>query len=400
VINSVFQSAHRYVVAALQPQCGLRHWSTPRLWLARALGSTLFTAAVSLPGAAFAISVEQWPLTDFETRSIELSEIMSGGPPRDGIPPIDEPQFVTPAEADDWLKADEPVVAFEHAGDARAYPLQILMYHEIVNDRVGNLPVSVTFCPLCNTSIVFDRRVDGEVLDFGTTGSLRKSDLVMYDRQTESWWQQFLGTAIIGKYTGTELTHLLSQIVSYATFKETYPDGKVLSRDTGYQRDYGSNPYAGYDSITSSPFLFRGEIDPRLPPMERVLSLPDGDGFQLLPLSALEERAVVNTRLSGQPIVVLSPGSVYSALDKSEISKSRKVPAAAAFAATVDGQDLTFDWKDGVIIDNETGSHWNAFGHATKGALSGRQLTQLDRGVHFAFAWLAFDPDAAILEPE
>ena len=139
----------------------------------------VFSTLLLCNSAAFAQSSPEWPLTDFDTRSVELNEIMSGGPPRDGIPPLDAPEFVSAGQAATWLKNDEPVVVFEHAGDARAYPLQILIYHEIANDVVGEKPVSVTFCPLCNASIVFDRVVDGVTLDFGTTGRLRKSDLVM-----------------------------------------------------------------------------------------------------------------------------------------------------------------------------------------------------------------------------
>lgn len=345
-------------------------------------------------------SSADWPLTDFDTRSIELNEVMSGGPPRDGIPPIDTPKFVTFTVADEWLHDDEPVVSFEHNGDARAYPIQILMFHEIVNDTVGEKPVSVTFCPLCNASIVFDRMVKGQLLDFGTTGWLRKSDLIMYDRQTESWWQQFVGQAIIGEYTGTELLQLPSQMVSYATFKETYKDGQILSRETGYRRNYGRNPYAGYDSINNSPFLYSGELDPRLPPMERILSWPDGKGHVLLPLSELQDRSVVNTTTEEGPVVVLAPGSALSALDKSDITASRKVPAAAAFSAGLGQLELSFALNEGVIIDEQTGSHWNAFGHAVEGKLKGKRLRQLDKGVHFAFAWLAFDPDARIIELE
>ena len=136
--------------------------------------------------------------TNFEKHSVPYEEILSGGPPKDGIPAVDNPKFVSQKEADKWLKNIEPVVVVEHKGEARAYPLQILTWHEIVNDQLNGLPVSVTFCPLCNAAIAFDRRLDGRLLDFGTTGKLRNSDLVMYDRQTESWWQQFTGEAIIG----------------------------------------------------------------------------------------------------------------------------------------------------------------------------------------------------------
>ncbi|MGH2403427.1 MAG: DUF3179 domain-containing (seleno)protein, partial [bacterium] len=179
--------------------------------------------------------------TDFTKHSVPLSQITSGGPPKDGIPAIDKPVFETVADAGKWLKAKEPVIFFESNGDVRAYPLQILIWHEIVNDTVGGQPVTVTFCPLCNTAIAFDRRLDGRVLDFGTTGMLRFSDLVMYDRQTESWWQQITGEAIVGVLTGKQLKFLPAQIVAWETFARTFPAGKVLSRNTGHVRPYGQN---------------------------------------------------------------------------------------------------------------------------------------------------------------
>src|SRR5258708_4055361 len=143
---------------------------------------------------------DEWK-TDVTKAIVPLSEIGPGGPPRDGIPPIDEPRFISPAEAGAWLKDDEPVIAFELNDDTRAYPIQILIWHEIVNDVVGGVPVMITFCPLCNTAIAYERTVNGRVLDFGTTGRLRFSNLIMYDRQTESWWQQAIGQAIVGQLT-------------------------------------------------------------------------------------------------------------------------------------------------------------------------------------------------------
>jgi len=139
--------------------------------------------------------------TDFRKHCVHYDEILSGGPPKDGIPALDAPRFVTVSEADAWLKPNEPVISFQIGSDARAYPIQMLIWHEIVNDTVGGVPVAVTFCPLCNTAIVFERTVSGRVLDFGTTGRLRFSNLLMYDRQTESWWQQAIGQAIIGQLT-------------------------------------------------------------------------------------------------------------------------------------------------------------------------------------------------------
>ena len=149
---------------------------------------------------------------------------------------------MSPTAAGAWLKGQEPVINLALNGEHRAYPIQILIWHEIVNDQIGDRPVTVTFCPLCNTSIVFDRRLSDQTLDFGTTGNLRHSDLVMWDRQTELWWQQITGEAIVGELTGSKLTLLPSAIVSFEAFRRAYPEGQVLSRDTGFNRKYGENP--------------------------------------------------------------------------------------------------------------------------------------------------------------
>jgi hypothetical protein len=180
--------------------------------------------------------------TDFSRHSIPYNEILSGGPPRDGIPPIDNPRFVTPEEAAAWLTDVEPVIALEVGGEAKTYPLQILTWHEIVNDTIGGVPVVATFCPLCNSAIVFDRRLNGTVYDFGTSGNLQFSNLIMWDRQTESWWQQFIGDAIVGELTGQRLDFLPATIISFADFREAHPDGQVLSRETGFAKAYGRTP--------------------------------------------------------------------------------------------------------------------------------------------------------------
>jgi len=344
-------------------------------------------------------NTSEWPNTDFENSSIDHDEILSGGPPKDGIPSIDNPAFVSIASASDWLKDDEPVISLTIDSTSRAYPLQILMWHEIVNDVIGGQPVAVTFCPLCNASIVFDRRVDDQLLDFGTTGRLRRSDMVMYDRQTESWGQQFTGTGIIGDMNGVVLNQLPSHIVSFADFKKHHKEGVVLSRDTGIRRNYGENPYVGYDNINSRPFLFRGEISDRLPAMERVLALRKDKSTLLFSLSILAEKPVINTSFGEQSVAVFAFSNMASALDQQDIATSRKIPAAAIYQAEVDGRALTFELKDGVAVDRETASSWNIFGIAEKGELAGEKLRQIDGGVHFAFAWLAFDPDAILFKP-
>jgi len=167
--------------------------------------------------------------TNWNRHTIDYSELLSGGPPRDGIPSIDDPKFISVSEAADWLAPNEPVIALELNGDVRAYPLQILIWHEIVNDTVGGVPVIVTFCPLCNSAITFDRRLNGKVFEFGTSGLLRNSDLVMYDRTTESLWQQFTGEGIAGDMAGAQLSFYPSSIISFGDFRAAHPNGKVLS---------------------------------------------------------------------------------------------------------------------------------------------------------------------------
>ena len=343
-----------------------------------------------VPGAS------EWPDTDFSRSLVDLDEILSGGPPRDGIPPIDKPAFVTPTSASDWIDPREPVIVVSLADDTRAYPLQILTWHEIVNDTVADVPVSVTFCPLCNASIVFDRRLDGRVLDFGTTGRLRKSDLIMYDRQTESWWQQFTGRAIVGEMVGNMLTRIPASIVAFEDFRKVHPHGMVLSRDTGHTRDYGRNPYPGYDNIDRHPFLFKGEVDSRLPAMERVLNVSIGSTHRLYPFSVLVGAPVLNDEVAGEAVVVFSRAGTLSALDASAIEDSRTLPSATAWRRDLDGRMLTFASREGAIVDTDTGSRWSILGVAVDGPLAGRHLQPAPGGVHFAFAWLAFNPDSSI----
>jgi len=362
----------------------------------RALCLSLLLAAGAAQ-AQSAADLREWPKTDFARRSVDLAEIESGGPPKDGIPAIDRPRFVGARAARAWLRPEEPVIVLRVAREARAYPLQILMFHEIVNDEVAGRPVAVTFCPLCNASIVFEREVGGRILDFGTTGRLRHSDLVMYDRQTESWWQQFTGTGIVGHFAGTRIARLPSEIVSFADFYAAHPMGLVLSRETGHARPYGRNPYVGYDDIRQSPFLLSSTPDPRLPPMERVLSVSAGGKHRLYPLSLLEKHPVANRTLARLPYVVFSKAGMASPLDHRNIAEGRRIAAATAFERRVDDRVLEFHLRDGAYMDTATGSRWNILGEAVAGPLKGRRLVPLDSGVHFAFAWLAFNPESEIV---
>jgi len=343
------------------------------------------------------VSTANWA-TDFTVASVDLGEFQGGGPPKDGIPSIDEPKLESIADAQTWLAPSSPVISLDIGGSARAYPLAILVWHEIVNDTLGGVPVVVTFCPLCHTALVFDRRVADVVHDFGTTGNLRFSDLVMYDRQTESWWQQATGQAIVGSLTDTKLTFLPAQIVSLADFATAYPNGEVLSRDTGENRPYGQNPYPGYDRADERPFLFAGEIDGRLAPKERVVTI-DQDGSTIaIPYTALDAMGAIEIDLPEPVVVFWAPGTA-AALDGSAIDAGRDVGATGVFAPVVDGQRLTFartGGREGPITDVETGSTWTITGQATDGPLAGSQLEPVVHGDHFWFAWAAFSPETTI----
>jgi hypothetical protein len=338
--------------------------------------------------------------TDFSRHSVSYGEILSGGPPKDGIPAIDDPQFVPVAEADAWLKPVEPVILFQVGDDARAYPIQILMWHEIVNDLVGGVPVVVTFCPLCNTAIAFERTVDGRVLNFGTTGRLRYSNLIMYDRPTESWWQQANGEAIAGELTGKRLAFRPASIIAWADFKSAFPTGTVLSRDTGYQRLYGSNPYAGYDDVNNPPFLYRGPETPgALPPVARVLTIDRDGEAAAYPYDVLKEVRVVNDSVGGTAVVVMWAAGTASALDSNTVAGGRDVGAASAFARELDGRTLTFSFDAQRIVDDETGSEWSVLGQAIGGELAGKALTPVVAINHFWFSWAAFRPETRIYQP-
>jgi Protein of unknown function (DUF3179) len=349
-------------------------------------------------GADAPFSTSGWD-TDFSNHSVPLDEFVGGGPPKDGIPSIDEPKFVSAEEADRFLEPREPIAVVVVAGEVRAYPIQILIWHEIVNDEIAAQPVAVTYCPLCNSTVAFSRVVDGEPVEFGTTGMLRNSDLVMYDRSTESWWQQITAEAVVGELTGAKLDVLPSQIFSWAELRRLRPDARVLSRNTGFNRDYGSSPYGGYDTDPDSqPFLLEGEPDRSLPPKERVAAVRSGDSAVVYPFSRLRTDAPVNDELDGEPVVVFFDPDVASALDSPLVSEGRDVGAAAVFERIVDGRVLEFEpgREPGTFRDSQTGSTWDMSGRATAGALEGARLEQVPHDDQFWFALAAFFEDAEI----
>jgi hypothetical protein len=330
--------------------------------------------------------------TDFSRATVSFSEIISGGPPKDGIPSIDNPRFVDTDAAKDWLSADESVLVVSRNDETHIYPVQILMFHEIVNDVVGGVPVTVTYCPLCNTGAAFLRNFDGRTMDFGVSGMLRYSNLIMYDRQTETWWQQATGKGIAGRYAGGRLEILPILMLPWDEASSEYADAQVLSRETGFARSYGRNPYSGYDR-SSRPFLYRGpEIDGQYDPMTRVVTLNLNGDSAAHPYPVLQEERVVNDRVGGTPVVVIWQAGTASPLDSSSVSGGRDVGTANAFVARADGRELSFELQDDDVVDTQTGSVWNANGRAVSGELEGSSLEPVPQIQHFWFSWTAFRP--------
>lgn len=336
--------------------------------------------------------------TNWNKRTIEFSELLSGGPPRDGIPPIDKPEFVNVQEAKSWIKDNEPIVFVKIGLHVKAYPIQILIWHEIVNDVLANKSILVSFCPLCNSTIVFDRIHNGKLYDFGTSGLLRNSDLVMYDRQSETLWQQFTGRAIVGDKAGEKLTMLPSSMISFKEYYSTYPKGLVLSKKTGFSRNYGNNPYVGYDDINNSPFLYNDPIDKRLKPMRRVVTLVgDNNKAKAYPYNILKNKKVINDNFNGEQIVLFHKSGTVSALDSRKITNSRDVGSTAVFSSFLDGKLLRFKYDQTKgVIDEQTGSSWSIFGKAIGGKLKGKELKQKVHADHFWFSFAAFNPNTKV----
>ncbi len=307
---------------------------------------------------------------------VPLDKIVSGGPPRDGIPSIDKPKFVSVDNAK--LENSDLVLGLAINGDVRAYPLNILVWHEIVNDVVGGKPVAVTYCPLCFTNQVFERTIDSRVVEFGTSGKLYNSNLVMYDRTSESLWSQALGQAIAGEHAGRKLERVPFDVAYWEDWKRIYPESKVLSQETGFGRPYGADPYGNY--YTSPEILFPvSHRDDRLGPKEIVVGLESSGVYRAYQLQQIEDSHVINDQISSESIVLVSLQPFM----------------VRAFDRTVDGLTLEFQHDNGKIVDR-TGSVWNLDGEATEGEMKGKQLTRLPFDEGYWFEWAAFHPETEL----
>lgn len=339
--------------------------------------------------------------TDLSNNSVPLEEFLTLLKP-DQIPPIDSPSFITIEEAKKTYFEHEPVIAVEINNEAKAYPLSVLMYHEIVNDSIGGVPIIATFCPLCNAAIVFNRNLkfNGEtyLLDFGVSGMLRKSDMVMWDRQTETWWQQFTGEALVGDLNGATLEFIPSLLISLSDFIKNYPNGKVLSTNNGLgEVNYGENPYVNYDDINNTtPFLFKETVDERLPAMERIVDVSFDGITRIYPLTTIQKETVINDKINNNSLVIFYETKTVSVLDAKEIDKSKAVGAVTVFSPKVGDKTLTFISKGQSFFDIETNSEWTIAGKCIEGVHKGKRLETIRSGNHFAFAWFAFQPECEI----
>lgn len=315
---------------------------------------------------------------------VPLDEIVSGGVPKDGIPSIDRPTLVSIEEADRFLQGSDIVIGLNIDGDVRAYPLKILVWHEIVNDNVGSTPVAITYCPLCFTIQVFNRVVGEQLLEFGVSGLLYNSNLIMYDRTTESLWSQALGAGITGKHSGIELERIPFDLAYWGNWRDLYPNSKVLSINTGFGRPYDVDPYGDY--YTSPNIYFPiSHHDARLGVKEIVIGIEHNRVYKAYRLSDIERMKVINDNINGKQIVLFSP---YPFMVR-------------VFDASLDNSRVKFQYdKDGnKMIDKQTGSRWNMDGVAIDGDMKGRSLTRLPVEIGFWFTWSTFHPDTELFVP-
>jgi hypothetical protein len=277
----------------------------------------------------------------------------------------------------------------------------VLVWHEIVNDVVGGVPVAVTFCPLCNSGVAFQRSVQGRTLTFAVSGRLRNGNLVMFDRETESLWEQLSGRAIQGSYEGTTLRMIPVQVLSFRNFRRAAPRGLVMTQRTGLGADYGRDPYAGYgvDRNQPSVFLFGAPTDPRLPPKARVLGLLNGTKTAAVAYPAGPGRArVIEIRLGGRRVVVLLSYGIGQPSTARSFAQSTRGWAGAAFLPRVRGRTVELNRSPGGFVDGRTGSVFDLTGRAVSGPLAGAILPRVPSVDAFWFAWSRFYPRSRVID--
>ena len=316
--------------------------------------------------------------TNGQKHLIPLDKIKGGGPPKDGIPSIDNPKFSEVPDSE-FVSDSDVVIGLEINGDARAYPLFILVWHEIVNDRVGDVPVAVTYCPLCYTNQVFERIIDGNEVEFGTSGKLYNSNLLMYDRWTESYWSQGLGLAVTGELTGMQLKTIPFDVITWGDWKKLHPDTLVLTTDTGHLRSYATDPYGDYYTDPRIIFPIDNQDD-RMHPKEIILGFNEDGIYKAYKQNDVELHKVINDDIGETSLMLVSLFSQNS----------------RAFDRNLNGEVLEFEFIDEKIIDPKTKSEWNYDGVAISGPKEGSKLTRMSIEPGFWFEWVAFHPETEV----
>lgn len=282
---------------------------------------------------------------DLSNSILPVNQIFHGGPPRDGIPALSNPEIISPSEAS-YLRPADRVVGIRINGQARAYPIGILNWHEIVNDDIGGKRVAITYCPLCGTAVAFDASIKGKPTDFGVSGLLYNSDVLLYDRDSESLWSQIMQQAISGERVGMKLEAIPISHTSWKDWLQKYPGTLVMSDNTGYSRDYQSNPYAGYEDSRSTYFAVNNQAPDNYHPKEIVVGLAVNGTYKAYPMVELEKQG------------------------------------KAQFSDSVNGQTYNFDWDS----ENKAVTVTNT---------AGREVVNIQG---FWFAWFAFHPDTEIFK--
>lgn len=374
----------------------------PIPYLFVALGLGLFSLNTSAQMAMKKDIPYVWK-TDTSQKTIELNELHQAAQ-KDEIRALNFPKFVSGEAGKNQYFEHEPVIYMNFNGVAKAYPLSVLTLFELCNDTVGGEPVMVTFCPMCNAAMVFNRKVKHKgqevILNFGVSGILMHNDMVMYDHQTESWWQQLMGEAIVGEMAGTELKMMRAMIISVKDYFDRYPDGQILA--PAMKVKIGKKVHRPFHHMEhnhhqlAEEYYIPEKTDPRLPPLERVLDIHVDDHAKIYPFTNLAEKKVINESFDGMSFVIFFHDETVSVLDEDDLKKSKKTGSATAFKSHLDGVDYTFETFGNYFKDHQTGSVWDITGYCREGVNKGKQLWLLPHSNHFAFAYLAFFPECEI----
>ena len=347
--------------------------------------SILFTwALVAISAFVASCSEDLDAVTTDSEWTLPSNEILDGGPGKDGIPSIDNPIFSNISAVDGNIPDGNLVVVVKSGEAVRAYPHNILDWHEIVNDDFQGLSLALTYCPLTGTAIGWNREIDGTVTTFGVSGLLYNSNLIPYDRVTDSYWSQMLNESVSGERINQRIVTYPVGEMTFGAFKAHFPEGQVLTQNTGFDRSYERYPYGNY--LTEESTLFPvSRRDDRIFGKERVLGIQHESVTRVYQLSHFEQTNVLVDEFSGVGVVLFG-----NAEDKF---------AAAFYNKDLNGETLifqSFDGPNGVVATDQFENQWNLFGEVTAGPNVGETLEATASYIGFYFAWVAFNEEVQI----